>query len=82
MPIYEYECRSCSKRSELLVRSAEEQVRCPNCGSEQLTRLLSTFSAHGGSSSGGSCDSCDIGEACASVGGKKRGPCCSGGCNH
>jgi putative FmdB family regulatory protein len=45
MPIYEYDCRGCQRRISLLVRtlSAAPAPRCPRCGSEDLTRLLSRF---------------------------------------
>ena len=45
MPIYEYDCRGCSRRVSLLVRSLEsrEAPRCPRCGSAQLSRLMSRF---------------------------------------
>lgn len=32
MPIFEYECQKCGKKFEELVRSHEEEVRCPKCG--------------------------------------------------
>ena len=45
MPIYEYECRGCSRRVSLLVRSlgSREVPRCPRCGSAELSRLMSRF---------------------------------------
>ena len=45
MPIYEYECRGCSRRVSLLVRSmaSREAPRCPRCGSADLSRLMSRF---------------------------------------
>lgn len=46
MPIYEYECRGCSRRVSLLVRSlapSAEAPRCPRCGSAELSRLMSRF---------------------------------------
>jgi len=45
MPIYEYECRGCEKQFEELVRSAEQQVTCPECGSRKVGRRLSVFAA-------------------------------------
>jgi putative FmdB family regulatory protein len=43
MPIYEYECRECGQTSEFLLRSgeAEQELRCPSCGSDRITRLMS-----------------------------------------
>ena len=50
MPIYEYECRGCSRRVSLLVRSLasreappQEAPRCPRCGSALLSRIMSRF---------------------------------------
>jgi len=45
VPIYEYECRGCSRRVSLLVRSlgSREVPRCPRCGSAELSRLMSRF---------------------------------------
>ncbi len=50
MPLYEYQCRKCEKRFELLVRSDDQPV-CPECGSKELTKLFSTPAVH---TSGGS----------------------------
>ncbi|HZC68372.1 MAG TPA: zinc ribbon domain-containing protein [Nitrospirales bacterium] len=43
MPIYEYQCDACRKRTTLLVLSISnpEPARCQHCGSERLTRLMS-----------------------------------------
>jgi len=45
MPIYEYRCGSCRRRVNILWRTFEEAetgtARCPRCGGEQLTRLMS-----------------------------------------
>ncbi len=38
MPIYEYECRTCSHSFELLVRDATPP-RCPTCKGHELVRL-------------------------------------------
>jgi putative FmdB family regulatory protein len=45
MPIYEYHCADCRRRVSLLVMriSDPEVPRCPRCGGEQLTRLMSRF---------------------------------------
>jgi len=52
MPLYEYRCKSCEKKFETLVslRESDDPVKCPDCGSEETDRLLSTFSASVGSS--------------------------------
>jgi len=45
MPIYEYRCASCGKKVALLVGMTAEpdEETCPQCGSRQLTRLVSRF---------------------------------------
>ena len=42
MPLYEYRCRECNNRFELLVRDSQQGV-CPACHSEDLERLVSSF---------------------------------------
>lgn len=65
MPVFEYKCKQCGSRFEKLVRSSDERLACPSCDSEDLTKLFSTFAAHGtesGSGGGsGSCTSCSGG---------------------
>ncbi len=43
MPIYEYQCDACRKRTTLFIRSISnpEPARCQHCGSDRLTRLMS-----------------------------------------
>ncbi|HYC22514.1 MAG TPA: zinc ribbon domain-containing protein [Candidatus Bathyarchaeia archaeon] len=45
MPIYEYRCRRCRKKSQILtLRSSEVvELRCEHCGSPELDRLMSRF---------------------------------------
>ena len=45
MPIYEYHCHGCGRRVSLLILapSTAPPPRCPRCGSEALTRLMSRF---------------------------------------
>ena len=45
MPIYEYHCPGCRHRVSLLILapSTAPAPRCPKCGSEALTRLMSRF---------------------------------------
>ncbi|HAF66771.1 MAG: zinc ribbon domain-containing protein [Bacillota bacterium] len=67
MPIFEYRCKRCGKVFECLVRKGDVPA-CPECGSEELTKLMSMFATNvrkgsGGQSScaactGGSCSSC------------------------
>jgi putative FmdB family regulatory protein len=46
VPIYEYDCADCRRRVSLLVMriTNPEPARCPRCGGERLTRLMSRFS--------------------------------------
>jgi putative FmdB family regulatory protein len=46
MPIYEYACRTCDHRFEMLVRGGEAPS-CPNCQGAELERALSTFAVGG-----------------------------------
>ena len=45
MPLYEYQCESCSQEFETLVRSAADVPRCPHCGGIDLARLFSVLAA-------------------------------------
>lgn len=74
MPIYEYICKDCGTRFEMLrsIKDADTQIPCKSCQSSQTQRALSVFFAQsgtqiiaGGSSTGcagcssGSCSSCN-----------------------
>ena len=44
MPIYEYRCGACGKRSSALLPSfSSPDPACPHCGKSELKRLVSTF---------------------------------------
>lgn len=47
MPIYEYHCRDCRKRSSLLVLNLRNPTppSCRHCGSQNVERLLSRFAS-------------------------------------
>ncbi|HEX9618125.1 MAG TPA: zinc ribbon domain-containing protein [Anaerolineales bacterium] len=56
MPIFEFICQECGRPFEELVRSAGvvAEVVCPDCGSPQVKKKISTFAARVvGTSSGG-----------------------------
>ncbi len=41
MPIYDFECRECGKVSEIFFRHSGQAANCPDCGSENMERLIS-----------------------------------------
>ncbi len=51
MPIYEYECTKCGEKFELIVSNVSKRVSCEKCGSLKVKKLMSGFSAGGGSCS-------------------------------
>ena len=80
MPVYEYRCSACGKKTEDLVLAgdvADYVPECQHCGSGDLSRLLSTFAAHGGDKAGAAMDgpcgmgACETGDMSA---------CGMGGC--
>jgi putative FmdB family regulatory protein len=50
MPLYEYRCRGCGERFEILQRLGEDgsKLACPRCGEVRPERVLSTFASGGG----------------------------------
>ena len=57
MPIYEFHCRSCRRRSSVFTRSigGEVEAVCSHCGSGDMSRLISRVAVHrseGGSAEG------------------------------
>lgn len=54
MPIYEYRCQACGKRTSVFVRSMTAQVaaQCEHCGSRKLRRLISRVTVARSSSGG------------------------------
>jgi putative FmdB family regulatory protein len=48
MPIYEYACAGCRKKVSIFQRSVAvaTALRCPECGSTELSRQISKFSFH------------------------------------
>ncbi len=77
MPIYEYRCKKCGQTNEFLILKKEEPLRCKQCGSEDLTKLLSAHNTVSASSHGlnepGSGGCCGTPNSCGSP-----GSCCSG----
>ncbi|NLZ93403.1 MAG: zinc ribbon domain-containing protein [Firmicutes bacterium] len=57
MPTYEYRCKNCSHRFEVLIPSAEKnQVVCPECKSSQLQEIYGFNTAR--SSRSNACSTC------------------------
>jgi len=43
MPIYEYRCRKCGRVSEYLNAAGKtELIQCPDCGSTEMDKIIST----------------------------------------
>ena len=55
MPIYEFRCDACRKRTSILVRSvsADFSAACEHCGSLDLKRLISRVAVHRSGDEGG-----------------------------
>lgn len=65
MPIYEYKCRKCDTKFELLQRvgATNEGVNCPKCGASKPIKQFSVFTSQGTGSSeceSGVCPTCKI----------------------
>ncbi len=47
MPLYEYACRDCGAKFEVLQRMGADGtgVACPKCGGQQVAKQLSTFAS-------------------------------------
>ncbi len=75
MPLFEYLCRSCQKDFEQLELAGRRvEHACPHCGSTELTKKISVFSARSARSAGG-------GTPCGG-GACENGPCGNGmGCD-
>ncbi len=53
MPVYEYRCRACGHRFEILQRMGQggEGLECPRCAEPAPEKLLSSFAARSSSGS-------------------------------
>jgi len=77
MPLFDFKCRGCGSTSELLLLDGDtDKVRCPECGSARMEKLLSAFNtakfpqATGGQTCCGREERCDVppcgeGESCS-----------------
>ncbi len=68
MPIYEFKCVKCEEYLELLVMNQDEEVdlKCANCNSEDLERIISSTSYAMGAASGESTSVSTQDRTCAS----------------
>lgn len=50
MPIYEFRCLACKRRTSIFVRSVSSPVRakCEHCGGARLARMISKVAVHRG----------------------------------
>jgi putative FmdB family regulatory protein len=80
MPIYEFRCGDCETSFETLVRAGrDDDAECPRCHGSRLTRQMSVFASHNGSS--GSMAAAAAAVASNGLGsGRSGGGCCGGGC--
>jgi len=56
MPIFEYKCRKCGHKIDILEKSSVKIKHiCEKCGSSEMQKLFSGFSVGKGGQSGNSC---------------------------
>ena len=61
MPMFEYQCKKCGHRIDVLVKSIarnRQEVCCENCGSTATEKVLASFSVGQGRSSTATCPTC------------------------
>ena len=63
MPVYEYRCPQCRRKSAVFVRGSASagEPACEHCGSQGLTRLFSTFAVRRSQSSSDDSGGADMG---------------------
>jgi putative FmdB family regulatory protein len=71
VPIYEYRCEECGRRSSSLLQSySSPDPACPHCGKHALLRLVSTFAtARSSEDDGGDFGGDDLGGGDDDLGG-------------
>ncbi len=84
MPLYEYRCADCEHEFETLVSAGRaDQATCPACGTGEVRRLLSLFSAPRGSGGvGGASAWSASGAAVGGDGASAPTGCCGGACGN
>lgn len=73
MPMFEFVCQGCEEEFEELVFSSDEEISCPSCNSDKVTKKVSvvSFKSSGRfvAASGGGCAGCAPGPSgCSSCG--------------
>ena len=58
MPLFDYQCRNCGHVAELLVKSGDQKVVCPECGSPKMERQLAAFAVGSGDAPAADCPTC------------------------
>jgi len=63
VPLYEYSCRSCDERFEVLQSMGADAggLSCPECGGAELEKQHSTFSGNASSSTPAAGEACPCG---------------------
>ena len=77
MPIYEYQCASCGKDFEILVRNSSTVLEWPACSGTELRKKLSAFAMVSGSASA----QADLPAACQGCGNAGGPGACAFGAN-
>ena len=54
MPIFEFRCNLCDHKFSKLVKSGSDEIECPNCKSDNVKKLFSSFASAGNAKSSGS----------------------------
>ena len=69
MPIFEYVCNACGPQFSKLVKSASAKPACSECGSKDLAKQFSIFSASSGEYKTCESRACPMTGQCPSGGG-------------
>ena len=42
MPIFDFKCHHCGRVSEIIIRRANEEVTCPECGDREMEKMVTS----------------------------------------
>lgn len=79
MPIFEYKCLKCNTNMDIIVSSNSSELKCINCGSTELKKLISAHSSLSGSNNNsmpGPNDTACCGSSPQNAGCAGPGSCC------